>query len=60
MFSYPGIGKLGVESAQYHDYNMLMLVTLITGLIVITANIIAQIINEKLAPEISEERGQLL
>ena len=60
VFSYPGIGKLGVESAQYHDYNMLMLVTLITGLIVITANIIAQIINEKLAPEISEERGQML
>lgn len=60
VFSYPGMGKLGVESAQYHDYNMLMLVTLITGAIVITANIIAQIINEKLAPEITEERGQML
>ena len=60
VFSYPGMGKLGVESAQYHDYNMLMLVTLITGAMVITANIIAQIINEKLAPEITEERGQML
>lgn len=60
VFSYPGIGKLGVESAQYHDYNMLMLVTLITGAIVIVANIIAQVINEKLAPEIKEERGQML
>lgn len=60
VFSYPGIGKLGVESAQYHDYNMLMLVTLITGAIVITANIIAQVINEKLAPESTEERGQML
>lgn len=60
VFSYPGLGKLGVESAQYHDYNMLMLVCLITGAMVITANIIAQIINEKLSPEIKEERGQLL
>lgn len=60
VFSYPGLGKLGVESAQYHDYNMLMLVCLITGAMVITANIIAQIINEKLSPEIKEERGQML
>ena len=60
VFSYPGMGKLGVESAQYHDYNMLMLVTLITGAMVVAANIIAQIINEKLAPEITEERGQML
>lgn len=60
VFSYPGLGKLGVESAQYHDYNMLMLVCLITGAMVITVNIIAQIINEKLSPEIKEERGQLL
>lgn len=60
VFSYPGMGKLGVESAQYHDYNMLMLVTLITGAMVIIVNIIAQIINEKLAPEITEERGQML
>lgn len=60
VFSYPGLGKLGVESAQYHDYNMLMLVCLITGAIVITAGIAAQIINEKLSPETKEERGQML
>lgn len=60
VFSYPGLGKLGVESAQYHDYNMLMLVCIITGAMVITANIIAQIINEKLSPEIKEERGRFI
>lgn len=60
VFSYPGLGRLGVESAQYHDYNMLMLVCLITGAIVITANMAAQIINEKLSPETKEERGQML
>lgn len=60
VFSYPGLGKLGVESAQYHDYNMLMLICLITGAMVILANIVAQIINENLAPEIKEERGRII
>lgn len=60
VFSYPGLGKLGVQSAQYHDYNMLMLVCLITGAMVITTNIVAQIINEKLSPEIKEERGRFI
>ncbi|MDO4745347.1 MAG: ABC transporter permease [Bacillota bacterium] len=60
VFSYPGLGRLGVQSAQLHDYNMLMLICLITGAIVIAANIIAQVINEKLAPEIGEERGRML
>lgn len=60
VFSYPGMGKLGVESAQYHDYNMLMLVCLITGAMVIIANMVAQVINEKLAPDIKEERGRML
>lgn len=60
VFSYPGMGKLGMESAQYHDYNMLMLVCLITGAAVIIVNMLAQMINERLAPDIKEERGRLL
>lgn len=60
VFSCPGMGKLGVESAQYHDYNMLMLVCLITGAMVITANMAAQVANEQLAPEMKEERGRML
>lgn len=55
VFSYPGLGKLGVESAQYHDYNMLMLISLITGASVIIANMIAQVINEKLDPRFKTE-----
>lgn len=55
VFSYPGLGELGVESAQYHDYNMLMLVSLITGAVVILANMIAQVINEKLDPRFKYE-----
>lgn len=55
VFSYPGLGELGVESAQYHDYNMLMLISLITGTAVVLANMIAQVINEKLDPRIKYE-----
>lgn len=55
VFSYPGLGQLGVESAQYHDYNMLMLISLITGASVIIANMIAQVINEKLDPRFKSE-----
>lgn len=55
VFSYPGLGKLGVDSAQYHDYNMLMLVSLLTGTVVVLANMAAQIINERLDPRIKYE-----
>lgn len=60
VFSYPGLGKLGLESAQYHDYNMLMLICLITGIVVVVVNIAVQVVSELLDPEMKEERGQML
>ena len=54
VFNYPGIGLLSVESAKYHDYNLLMLVVLITGLMVILSSIIAQFINEIIDPRMKE------
>ena len=48
VFSYPGIGTLSFESAKYHDYNMLMVLTVITGIVVIIGNIIGQTISEKI------------
>lgn len=48
VFSYPGIGTLSFESAKYHDYNMLMVLTIITGITVIIGNIIGQTISEKI------------
>lgn len=48
VFSYPGIGTLSYESARYKDYNLLMILCLISGVIVIFCNVAAQIINEKL------------
>ena len=58
VFNYPGIGLLAVNSAKYHDYNLLMVMVLITGALVILAGMSAQFINEIIDPrmrEISDE-----
>ena len=52
VFSYPGIGALSYESARYHDYNLLMVLCMMTGVMVILCNLIGGIINEKIDPRI--------
>ena len=52
VFSYPGIGALSYESAQFHDYNLLMVLCMMTGILVIFCNLVGQIINEKIDPRI--------
>lgn len=56
VFSYPGIGTLSYESARYKDYNLLMILCLISGVVVIFCNVAAQIINEKLDPRIRAQQ----
>ena len=51
-FSYPGIGTLSYESAKYADYNMLMILCMMTGITVIFCNIIGDIINEQSDPRV--------
>ena len=48
VYSYPGIGTLSFESAKYHDYNMLMVLVIIMGVVVILGNIIGQLISERI------------
>ena len=55
VFSYPGLGTLAYESARYKDYNLLMLLCLMSGALVILCNMIAQSINEKLDPRFRAE-----
>ena len=50
VFSYPGIGTLSYESARYADYNMLMVLCMMTGITVIFCNMIGQIVNEHIDP----------
>lgn len=58
VFSYPGLGTLCFESAKYHDYNMLMVLCLITGILVVIVNMVAQVINDRIDPRIEHERGE--
>lgn len=55
VFSYPGIGMLTYESAKTSDYNMLMVLCLLTGVIMIGANTIAELINERLNPHMAAQ-----
>ena len=50
VFSSPGLGTLSLEAAKYHDYNMLLALSLITGAIVLAVNLAAQIISEMIDP----------
>ena len=50
VFSYPGLGTLSYESARYKDYNLLMLLGLLSGAVVILCSYAAQAVNEKIDP----------
>lgn len=52
VFSYPGIGTLSYESARYGDYNLLMVLCLLTGVVVIFFNMLGQMINERIDPRV--------
>lgn len=57
VFNYPGIGLLAVSSAKYHDYNLLMLMALVTGTLVIISSQTAQTINEIIDPRMKAAEG---
>lgn len=59
VFSYPGLGTLCFESAKYHDYNMLMILSLITGVIVLLGNMVVKLINIKIDPRMKYDRGDI-
>lgn len=60
VFSYPGIGALAVESAKYHDYNLLMLITLITGALAVASGLFAQALCERIDPRLKARKEELL
>lgn len=57
VFSYPGLGTLSYESARYHDYNLLMVLCMLSGAVVMLCSMIAQIINEKIDPRMKGVKG---
>ena len=51
VFSYPGIGTLAYESARYKDYNLLMIISLMSGIIIIARSYLRQrLINQNILP----------
>lgn len=57
VFSYPGLGTLCFESAKYHDYNLLMVLSLITGAAVVLSNLLAQGIAARIDPRLKAPGG---
>ncbi len=57
VFSYPGLGTLSYESARYHDYNLLMVLALLSGIVTILCSILAQIINEQIDPRMKSQNA---
>ncbi len=60
VFSYPGIGTLAFESAKMSDYNLLMLLCIMTGICVIFFSIVGQIINERLDPRLKAKEAVIV
>ncbi len=50
VFSYPGLGLLSFQAAGDRDYNMLMALTLITGVVICAFNMIAEIVSARIDP----------
>lgn len=44
VFSYPGLGTLTYESARYHDYNLLMILCILTGIIVMLCDMAVKMV----------------
>lgn len=58
VFSYPGIGALSYESARCHDYNLLMVLCMMTGTLVMACNLLGGIVNEHLDPRMKGDPGR--
>ena len=54
VFSYPGLGTLAYESARYKDYNLQMVLCILTVIVVVVCNMIAQTIKERIDPRIRQ------
>lgn len=57
VFSYPGLGTLSYESARYQDYNLLMLLCVLTGTAVFLGSRLAQAAGERFDPRIRARKG---
>ncbi len=52
VFSWPGIGRLALETALQYDFTMVLGLTTFTGILVITGNLLADVLYALLDPRI--------
>ncbi len=54
VFSYPGLGTLSYESARYKDYNLLMLLCVLSGASVMLCSSLAQAVSRRIDPRMRD------
>jgi peptide/nickel transport system permease protein len=52
IFSWPGVGRLYIEAVRTFDYTILMGILFVTAIIVVAANLIADILYAVIDPRI--------
>ncbi len=57
VFSFPGLGTLAYESARYKDYNLLMLLCMLSGILVMLCSTIAEAAGKKADPRIRAQEA---
>lgn len=55
VFSYPGLGALCFEAAQYHDYNLLLVLCVLTGALVVLCSLAAELLSAWADPRLRRE-----
>ena len=55
VFSYPGLGALSFEAAQYHDYNLLLVLCVLTGALVVLCSLAAELFSAWADPRMRRE-----
>jgi peptide/nickel transport system permease protein len=57
LFQYPGMGRLIFEAVGARDYPVIQGVFVVVALVVLTANLLADLLNSRLDPRLAEEMG---
>ncbi|WP_017593207.1 ABC transporter permease, partial [Nocardiopsis potens] len=52
VFAWPGMGRLALDAARAQDYPVLLAVVLVTGAIVVAANLVGELATARLDPRI--------
>jgi peptide/nickel transport system permease protein len=58
VFGWPGIGTLAVEATSSRDYPLLLATTLLTALMVVLGNLLADVLYAVVDPRVAYERRQ--